>query len=394
MRRYDAPVGIEDNVLALSLVDGMFVGMKLHRLVAVELRPAPRALRRWRIATSTGLEVSIVSFRGSEDVTAEPERPPSPGPMITWGRPAENEPARVMLSATQAISLGDLGGAQARVPIGATSDAETALSEAANLLAIACQAQHDVFSPRPYIYIEPESEHEREALANTGRIVLPPLRSGGSMQAPGGDRSVLFSGLLSDRPQGVALMGAALGAGHGVAKLHELMRVFESAFAAAGNRLVDPLTEFLRSYPTWQPGYTRGEVRRWIKELRDPATHADMRISKRVLFDPDVEAELDRIEQAAYDVLFNKCQWNRSNSDREQRWSFSAMTRQDGSAIISDGAVLRTYDEWDHHHAFRLNENYRIDLNSLPESWQPVDWYFRDDPTRGGICSHTETRGT
>lgn len=352
--------------------------MKLHRLVAVELRPAPRALRRWRIATSTGLEVVVVSFTGSEDLTEQPELPPSTGPTISWGRPAENAPARVMLSAMQVVSMENLQVGQMRIPEGAASRAETALSEAANLLAIACQAQHDVYSPRPYIYLEPESEDEGSALADAGHVELPPLRSGGSVQGPGGDRAPLFSGLLGDRPQGVALMGAALGAGHGVAKLHELVRVFESAFAVAGNRLIDPLTQFLRTYPSWQLGYTRGEVRRWIKELRDPATHADLRISKRVLLDPDVEAELDRIEQAAYDVLFNKRDWNRSSPDREQRWSFNAMTRQDGSAIISDGAVLRTYDAWDHQHAFRLNENYRVDLGSLPEGWHPVDWYFSE----------------
>lgn len=56
------------------------------------------------------------------------------------------------------------------------------------------------------------------------------------------------------------------------------------------------------------------------------------------------------------------------------------MTRQDGSAIISDGAVLRTYDEWDHQHAFRLNENYRINVDPLPAAWHPVDWYFHHDP--------------
>lgn len=352
--------------------------MKLHRLAAVELRPAPPSLRRWQIATSIGMQVTVVNFTGSDDVTNQPAMRDMPGLTVEWGRAAERPPARVILAATQDLRLDALQGAGMSVPRGFTSTAERALSEASNLLAISCQAQHDVFSPRPYIFLEPETEEERLVMQETSRVTLPPLRPGGPAQGPGGQQGALYSGLLADRPHGIALLGAALAAGHGVAKLHELVRVFESAFAVSGNRLVDPLTDFLRSYPTWRVGYTRGEVRRWVKDLRDPATHADLRISKTVLLDPDVESDIQRIEQAAYDVLLNKKAWNAVDATRLQRWSFAAMSQQDGTILATPEARLRTHDDWDHQHAFRLNENYRIDLPSLPDSWHPIDWYFAD----------------
>lgn len=40
-------------------------------------------------------------------------------------------------------------GADMRIPLGATSSADQALSEAANLLAMSCQAQQDVSRPVP-----------------------------------------------------------------------------------------------------------------------------------------------------------------------------------------------------------------------------------------------------
>ena len=194
------------------------------------------------------------------------------------------------------------------------------------------------------------------------------------------DQGVLAAGValaqLRGNRIGVDEAGAALGAGHGVAKLHELIRVFESGFAVSGQQLVKLLTEFLRSYPTWGLGYTKGEVKSWIVELRDPATHADLRKAKKILLDTDVEFALHRIEQAAYDVLFNKATWQTRNASRSQRWSFAAMTDRDGTSIVAEGAALRVHDEWDHQHAFRLNEKYRVNADSLPSSWFPVDWFL------------------
>lgn len=349
--------------------------MKLHRYAVVELRPAPAALqRRLLLETPRGVLVRINSFEGSADVTGATTQ--ASGLTVTWGRKAETDPARVMIEAMMPVEF-TVTGHSIAVQRESVTLAETALSQAANLLAVMCQAEFDVFSPRPYLFLESQTPEEAGTLAESIRIRLPALKGGAPRLAPGGHQDTDFHRMLSDRPAGVALLGAALAAGHGVSKLHELMRVFENAFAVAGRRLVDPLAEFLRSHP-WSLGYTRGEVRLWVTHLRDPATHADLLKAKRVLLDPDVEGSLPRIEQAAYDVLFNKGRWHNVDPARINRWAFSGMVLSDGSVVGADDAVLRVFNDWDHSQAFRLNSRYRIRTDSLPIGWKGADWFFSE----------------
>ena len=313
----------------------------------------------------------MVGFKGPEDLGDRLD-PVHELTTAIW-RPNEQPPAEVLLAGTVPFQIppGDLW------PVSPTDTiaAERAVAERINLLAIGAQASFEALSPRPYIFLEPQNDADRERLGELQRIDLPRLRLGVARLAPGAHRSdVDFRAVLEDRPHGVALMGAALASKQGIAKLHELIRVFENAFAVGGGRLIDPLTGFLRSHK-WELGYTRGEVREWIRELRDPATHAD-RARSQVLLDPDVEPRLPRIEQAAYDVLFNKERWHRSDSKRLDRWGFASMIKRDGSSIVSTGGELGGFDEWDHMRAFKLDERFRID--EMPPDWHAVDWYFRD----------------
>lgn len=350
--------------------------MRLHRLAMVELRPTPRYLRHWTWRNAQpGVDVTIRGFVGPEDLGDRPD--PQHGLSVSWHRPAQDAPGQVLLNASTDVDLA-LDGPALAVVGEMTAGAEAALTEAADLLAIASQARHEVYSPRPYVFLEPTTGQERDLLAGVERIALPPLRPGAARLAPGPHLNINFRALLADRPVGVALLSSALSAGRGVAKLHDLMRVFENAFACAGVKLlVDPLTEFLKSYP-WDVGYTRDEVRGWIKELRNPATHADLTQARTVLLDPDIEPYLPRVEQAAYDVLFNKRDWHKPDSARLDRWHFKSMIRRDGSAIVSEGGELPIFDQWDHLKAFRLKEAYHITASSLPAGWRGADWYSAD----------------
>ena len=90
------------------------------------------------------------------------------------------------------------------------------------------------------------------------------------------------------------------------------MRLFESGFALEFSQMAKKLTQFLN--PAF--GYTRSEIASWI-EMRDPLTHADGKRSDLILLDSDVRKVTQRMEQAAYDVLFNKQMWrDRSRSRR------------------------------------------------------------------------------
>lgn len=309
--------------------------MKLHRMAFVEMRPPPPALRRFVFSTNTGAAVSIIDFEGCEDATDQPHEPP--GTTLSWGRKTE-APVRVLLDAVIDITVRPVGKEEVvEVPDEARRSTESALSEIAGHIAILCQCQFNVFSPRPYLCLEPESDSERQWLFDAGPIGLPALDGGFALVGPGGARRQDFRNLLTDRSKGTALLAAALAAGHGVPKLHELMRVFENGFARAGGKLVRPLAEFLGSYPDWDLGYSLGEVSHWVIDLRDPATHADLRRARRVIMDPDVEPYLVRIEQAAYDVLFNKEEWHSPSPRRLQRWSFGSMNRSTGAIVSTAG---------------------------------------------------------
>ncbi|MFB9313712.1 hypothetical protein [Nocardioides plantarum] len=351
--------------------------MKLHRLAVTELVPPPVGLRRCVLYVNGDTVVAINNFEGCEDYTVFEH---APGLTMSWARPAESTPTRVMLEASAPVDV-EVDGLRIRVPRETLAAAEAGLAQAANLLSVICQAKYDVYSPRPYLFLEAETAQEVDQLEQCVKIELPSFRPGPLRLAPGSHQQVNFQALLDDRPAGITLLGAALAAGHGVAKLHELMRLFENAFAVAGHRLVDPLTDFLRTHP-YRAGYTRGEVNSWVRELRDPATHADLSRSKRILLDPDVEPRLPRLEQAAYDVLFNKSRWHNVDTGRTARWDFGGALQQDGRITLSESAVMQMTDDWDHFQAFRLNARYRVQADTLPPGWKAADWYFSTNQRR------------
>ena len=128
--------------------------------------------------------------------------------------------------------------------------------------------------------------------------------------------------LLADRRDGIGLMAEALAHTHAMGRFHDLMRVFERAFALGPWDLVEPLAKFRRGS---RLGYSKPEVSNW-SELRGPATHADRR--SLVLTEPDLRRPVMRMEQAAYDVLLNKATWPDRSTRRRNRWRPTTDTRR------------------------------------------------------------------
>jgi hypothetical protein len=353
----------------------------MHRLAAVELLPAPMELRRMPFRSSSGVEVEMLGVENTTDVTGQADAP-NTAPAFYLARRTEQRPARTMLKAVVDVDLHTSTPVnEVPVPEGPRRDAERALVERASLLAVVCQAAFEVFSPVPYLFFEPTDEAEASWLAGARQVQLPPLGGYFAGVAPGGARDLDFSAVLADRWQGTTLLSAALAAGSGIAKLHELIRVFENAFAKAGDGLVSPLTKFLCSYPAADLGYSKAEVKDWIKGLRDPATHADLKIAQRVLTDSDVQPYLVRIEQAAYDVLFNKATWHNSDATRTQRWGFASLNTKGDPVVVNRGGILYPWDDWDHFRAFRLNHGYSVQAEGFPTGWKSGTWYgISDEP--------------
>jgi len=122
---------------------------------------------------------------------------------------------------------------------------------------------------------------------------------------------------LMDRLEGAALMAECMSNSSMLGQYRECVRLFELAFRLKPKMLEVPLSAFLAKAP-YQ--YSRAEVAEWLA-LRDQASHADKLISTRLAFDRDVRRFIDRMRQAAMEVLFNKTEWHRDSDARRTVWA-------------------------------------------------------------------------
>ncbi|MBF4161795.1 hypothetical protein [Nocardioides acrostichi] len=353
--------------------------MRLHRYAMLTFEvPVPR-VETWGYTTSEGVDVAINNVQGA-DAT---RRPDDAGMTFVTPRKAPtSEPTQILLHAEIETRFDVVDSLQIRLPNEPREAAERALSEMASIIGVLGETQWTLTSPRPYLIVSAESEEEAAVVRATKRIILPGWKPAPPFHGQGLGRAIDLAHVLSDRLDGVTLLGAALRAGHGIPKLHELFRVLENGFGCAGGSLVGPLTSFLQSYPGWNLGYSRSEVRDWVVELRHPSTHADLTKSQRIAYDSDVERHLYRIEQAAYDVFFNKRSWNSSSTGRLMRWTFDAAVRADGSWIVGPAPIFRTSLVNDHFGTFPLTEAWQLNTDHLSEDWLAADWYFSEADRR------------
>jgi hypothetical protein len=203
---------------------------------------------------------------------------------------------------------------------------------------------------------------------------------------------------LADRTDGVALLVEALAQEHAIGKFRDFVRLFERAFALPPRKLTSPLTSFLYS----QFGYTRDEIAVWLEQYRDAVTHADTRT--KFLLETDVRPVIDRMEQAATDVLFNKLAWRDGGWKRRQLWTpprgttnragriFVTLTDQDASlraepldeygAFSLTGKIPGSFENWwpTHFGAPR-------DLEVVADIIDPTDLASpRDRPNDNGVA--------
>ena len=199
------------------------------------------------------------------------------------------------------------------VPEGPLKKTEALIETSANLISVSGRCKRSISSPGPCAGFLPEDEETRAWLDSTNGI----RRNHKTILSMGGfgidpDTTLMLS---SDRADGVALLSEALAHDHPTGRFHELLRVFERAFRLATTPLIAPLSEFLAGADL---GYTEPEVRRWLTELRHPATHADR--EDHFVLESDIRPVESRMMQAAYDVLFNKVSWRDSSTDRRAFW--------------------------------------------------------------------------
>jgi len=209
---------------------------------------------------------------------------------------------------------------------------ESAIELTANCLAVAERARRIVSSADPPVALVAESDAEREWLDERDSFAFPTTMNMTTHVVPRCDALEMFDD-LRDRPDGLALLAEALAHSHASGRFKEFIRLFERAFAAATQALIGPLSTFLVSGPY---RYDQPEVEGWIIDVRHPLVHADRR--PEFLVEADVRHLLPRVEQAAYDVVFNKEQWRSRSSGRRDLWRPDGINRPEGP-VIRQGAT-------------------------------------------------------
>ncbi len=265
-----------------------------------------------------------------------------------------------------------------RVPEAPRKRAEAAIETSANFIAVARRCTRSISSPMPYIALLPEEADDSAWLEGAlGFDVtlqnIPQDTFDSPLQLPD------LVAALGDRTDGTALLAEALAHRHPTGKFHELMRLFERAFGCGPYGLINPLSLFLDGA---ELGYTRPEVERWVVGLRHPATHADRR--DEFVLESDIRPVILRMEQAGYDVLFNKSIWRDRSTERRSVW------------VPSAGSLSADYQKH-----FRMQHNttgalyvqifdgffsYPLDL-SAPRMEVPDEWwapYDQSQPTSTG----------
>jgi hypothetical protein len=193
------------------------------------------------------------------------------------------------------------------VPEPQRKQAEAAIEAFANLVAVSTRSSRRITSPVPYLALIPEDHEAHERLNRTKGLLLS---TGGVAFSPFhiSDNDCLQH--LTDRSDGVALLAEALTQDHAVGHARELYRFFERAFACNEKELGKSLKEFLKGTAH---NFSATEINRWIK-FRGRTIHADR--SDEFFLERDFRLISQRMEEAAYDILFNKEEWRSRTATR------------------------------------------------------------------------------
>ncbi len=122
--------------------------------------------------------------------------------------------------------------------------------------------------------------------------------------------------LLGDRSTGTKLLAQGLSTGHSIGRFLSFCQLFENAFAAQLDQLGSELAIFLEGSNF---GYGSDEAQRWLK-IRGSAAHGDLKRAKMIANEYQVSHLIDRMQQAAYDVLMNKKYWQDADVSRRHKW--------------------------------------------------------------------------
>jgi hypothetical protein len=220
----------------------------------------------------------------------------------------DGDRTRLLVSADVHIEVPTVNGPWVIIPEAPRKLCERAIESAANAFSVVRRCSRSMRSPHPPIALEGETAEEQDWLAGQGGILC--LYAGRTTARAPIDLGAATKAFIG-RLDGVFLLAEALAHAHPTGRFHEFTRLFERAFARSGTRLTKPLSEFLKDTPH---NFSRREVEQWTVHARHPLTHADERDD--LLLEADALRIVGRMEEAAYDVLFNKAEWRSADVAR------------------------------------------------------------------------------
>lgn len=241
---------------------------------------------------------------------------------------------------------------------------ETAIEDVANIFSVLESCERRIFSATPCIALIPENESDL-SLLNTCEGIEGNKPEAIRIAHFVIDLNIDNMNYLVDRLTGVALMSEALGHTNATGKFHEFVRLFELGFLKPFTELNTVLFNYLQGS---ELGYTLQEIQDWIK-LRHPSTHADLRVTQDLVFESDIEKYIDRMEQASYDLLFNKKSWQSASIERRNVWSPDVATiSTNGDIRLTQGKEARmSFAVFDQFRTYKLDLNGII--NVIPEGF-------------------------
>lgn len=167
---------------------------------------------------------------------------------------------------------------------------------------------------------------------------------------------------LHDRQDGVSLLAEALSHNHPTGRLHEYFRVIERAFAVSYRKACEKL--LFRYFQPTDYQISQSELDSWIA-IRDSSTHADI---KPFITISETRKTVDRVELAAYDILFNKVHWRNQDVSRRKLFTpvYYSISNNDEYAIARGSTINIELQPFDGFYAYPLylGKYFRIKLSS------------------------------
>ena len=250
-----------------------------------------------------------------------------------------------------------------KVPKDIIKELEQSLENVVNIISLCERLKRSISSTIPSIFLIITNDNEKKFLSDAKGFDFEKYDRVKNAAIIKFDIEFCLKN-LNDRLDGIQIISEANSSEHLSGKFHEYFKFLERAFKRANRGLIEPLSKFLEQNSIL--GYTKEEIENWIT-VRHKSIHANRRDGYFV--EGDIRPFISRIEQASYEVLFNKKTWHDRSSNRRNLFQISAGTKSSSNEIFAyKGAKMEMRMQLlDETGSYPLNLNAMF--NKLNDNW-------------------------